>query len=55
MALISGEPRNASVFALTPVRLLRLDVIDFRDLAARQPELLQTIEAENARRGAAPA
>jgi voltage-gated potassium channel len=52
MSLISGEPRNASVFALTPVRLLRLDVVDFRDLAARQPGLLQAIEAENARREA---
>lgn len=49
-ALISGEPRNANVVAVTPTRLLRLDVIDFRDLAARQPELLQTIETESARR-----
>lgn len=49
-SLISGEARNASVFAVTPTRLLRLDVIDFRDLAARQPELLQVIETENAQR-----
>jgi voltage-gated potassium channel len=52
-ALITGEPRNASVFAATPARLLRLDVSDFRGLAARQPELLEIIEAENARRAAA--
>jgi voltage-gated potassium channel len=53
-ALISGEPRNASVVALVPTRLLRLDVIDFRGLAAKQPELLQVIEAENARRATPP-
>lgn len=50
MALISGGLRNATVVALGATRLLRLDVIDFRDLAARQPELLELIEAENARR-----
>ena len=54
MALISGGPRNASVFAATPTRLLRLDVVDFRELAARQPDLLKAIEAENARRSAPP-
>jgi voltage-gated potassium channel len=50
MALISGEPRNATVVTLGATRLLRLDVIDFRDLAGRQPELLELIEAENAKR-----
>jgi CRP-like cAMP-binding protein len=50
MALISGGLRNATVVALGATRLLRLDVIDFRELAARQPELLELIEAENARR-----
>jgi voltage-gated potassium channel len=54
MALISGAPRNATVIAVAPTRLLRLDVVDFRELAARQPELLQMIEAENARRTAPP-
>jgi voltage-gated potassium channel len=53
-ALISGEPRNANVVAVVPTRLLRLDVIDFRDLAARQPELLQVIETENLRRSGPP-
>lgn len=53
-ALITGEPRNATVVAVTPTRLLRLDVIDFRDLAARQPELLQVIETEHARRTTPP-
>ncbi len=51
-ALITGEPRNASIVATEPTRLLRLDVSDFRGLAARQPELLAVIEAENARRSA---
>jgi len=51
-ALISAEPRNATVVAMAPTRLLRLDVVDFRELAARQPELLLVIEAENARRSA---
>jgi voltage-gated potassium channel len=51
-ALITGEPRNATVVALTKARLLRLDVTDFRGLAAHQPELLKTVEAEHARRSA---
>ena len=50
MALISGSPRNATVVSRGASRLLRLDVIDFRELAARQPELLELIEAEKARR-----
>jgi voltage-gated potassium channel len=50
MALIAGTPRNATVVAVGDTRLLRLDVTDFRSLAARQPELLEIIEAENARR-----
>lgn len=50
MALITGEPRNATIVALEPSRLLRLDVTDFRGLAANQPELLRTVEAEHARR-----
>lgn len=49
-ALITGEPRNATVVATELTRLLRLDVSDFRGLAARLPELLELIEAENARR-----
>jgi voltage-gated potassium channel len=52
MALVLGSPRNATIVALSPVRLLRLDVVDFRGLAARQPELLRLIEAESARRQA---
>lgn len=50
MALLSGAPRNATVVASGPARLLRLDVVEFRGLAADQPELLKAIEAESARR-----
>jgi voltage-gated potassium channel len=51
-ALITDAPRNATVTAAAPTRLLRLDVVDFRSLAAHQPELLHIIEAEDARRKA---
>jgi voltage-gated potassium channel len=53
-ALITGEARNASVVALSPTRLLRLDLVDFRGLAAEHPELLQVIEAEHTRRANSP-
>jgi voltage-gated potassium channel len=53
-ALITGEPRNATVVAAGPARLLRLDVIEFRELASRQPELLTIIQAEAAHRAAKP-
>jgi voltage-gated potassium channel len=50
MALVKGTPRNATVVAVAPTRLLRLDVVDFHDLAARQPELFKVIETESTRR-----
>ena len=53
-ALITGEPRNATVVAVGPVRLLRLDVIEFRDLASRLPELLAIIRSEDSRRKTGP-
>jgi voltage-gated potassium channel len=52
MALITGEPRVASVVTLQPARLLVLDVADFRALAASRPELSQAIHAEAGRRRA---
>jgi voltage-gated potassium channel len=52
VALVTGGPRNATVMSLGPTRLLRLDVVEFRGLAANQPELLRIIEAESARRSA---
>ncbi len=51
-ALITGEPRNATVVTVGPARLLRLDVIEFRELSGRQPELLGIIQTEAARRKA---
>jgi voltage-gated potassium channel len=53
MALIAGEPRNASVSTLRRTVLLRLDVADFRDLAGDHPELLAVIERGAADRAAA--
>ena len=50
MALISGEPRNATVVTTRSSTLLRLDVADFRQLMARSPELMRVIQAESARR-----
>ena len=50
MALVTGAPRNASIIAAAPTRLLRLDVVEFVALAGRQPELLRIIEAESRRR-----
>jgi CRP-like cAMP-binding protein len=50
MALLTGAARNADVVALTPTPLLRLDVIDFRSLAAKLPDLLRIIGAESAAR-----
>lgn len=52
MALITGDPRNATVVTTKPTTLLRLDVADFRGLAADIPELMETIHQENARRSA---
>jgi voltage-gated potassium channel len=50
MALISGAPRTATVLAQNDCELLELDLADFRDLAARHPELKAAIVAEAERR-----
>jgi voltage-gated potassium channel len=50
MALISGAPRTATVTAATDCELLELDLADFRDLAARHPELTTAIVAEAEKR-----
>jgi voltage-gated potassium channel len=52
MALITGEPRVASVVTVQPTQLLVLDVADFRGLATGRPELSQAIHAEARRRQA---
>src|SRR5437763_10720131 len=46
LALLTGAPRNASVVAATACTLLALDVVDFHELLARQPELARVIHEE---------
>ncbi len=50
LALITGEPRTATVKTVRPTILLELDVADFRELAASRPELLRIVEDEAFRR-----
>jgi voltage-gated potassium channel len=50
IALITGAPRTATVVATQPTMLLVLDLLDFRDLAARRPELTKVISDEADRR-----
>jgi CRP-like cAMP-binding protein len=50
MALITGEPRTATVTAREHSELLALDLADFRELAGRHPELAKAIEKEAAKR-----
>jgi voltage-gated potassium channel len=50
IALITGGPRTASASAAEATQLLVLDIADFRELAARRPELVKAIEAEARRR-----
>lgn len=44
IALVTGEPRTATVTAATAVSLLALHASDFRLLIARSPELAETIK-----------
>jgi voltage-gated potassium channel len=54
VALLTGDPRNATIVAVTQCTLLRLDIVDFRQLLGRQPELARIIrEAADARLEAA--
>ncbi len=55
MSLITGAPRSATVLATRNTKLLILDVADFRDLAARYPELSQAIRDQASTRGQSPA
>jgi voltage-gated potassium channel len=50
IALITGGPRLATVIALRSTVLLALDLADFRDLAAKRPELTKVINEEATRR-----
>ena len=55
VALLTGAPRNATVVATQPCTLLALDVVDFHELLARQPELARIIHEEaQQRHGSAP-
>jgi voltage-gated potassium channel len=45
LALLTGDPRNATVVALRQCTLLRLDIVDFRQLLGRQPDLARIIRA----------
>ena len=45
LALLTGDPRNATIAAVTHCTLLRLDIVDFRQLLGRQPELDRIIRA----------
>jgi voltage-gated potassium channel len=50
VALIQGRRRSADVITRERTRLLKLDIADFRRLAAERPELAKAIEAEAGRR-----
>jgi voltage-gated potassium channel len=50
MALLTGAPRNATVVASQACTLLTLDIVEFRELMARQPDLARTIQEESDRR-----
>ncbi len=47
---MTGDPRNATVVAAQPCTLLALDIVDFHELLARQPELARVIREEARRR-----
>ena len=50
LALLTGEPRNATVVAVHDCKLLVLDIVDFHELLARQPELARVIREEGHKR-----
>ena len=50
VALLTGGPRNATIVATQSCTLLALDIVDFRELLARQPELARIIHEEAERR-----
>jgi voltage-gated potassium channel len=50
LALLTRAPRNATIVARKPCTLLALDIVDFHELLARQPELARAIHEEAARR-----
>jgi voltage-gated potassium channel len=55
VALLTGDPRNATVVATRRSTLLALDIVHFRGLLARQPDLARIIGEAAGRRSGAPA
>jgi voltage-gated potassium channel len=50
VALLTGAPRNATVVAARHCTLLSLDIVDFRELLGRRPDLARVINEEAERR-----
>lgn len=50
IALLTGEPRNATIVAIQPCTLLTLDIVDFRQLLGHQPDLARVVSEEAERR-----
>jgi voltage-gated potassium channel len=50
LALLTGDPRNATIVASRPCTALALDIVDFHELLARQPELARVIREEARKR-----
>jgi voltage-gated potassium channel len=50
LALLTGAPRNAMIVATQACTLLSLDIVDFRQLLGRQPDLARIILEEAKRR-----
>ena len=50
VALVTGGPRNATIVAARQCTLLSLDIVDFRELLGRQPDLARVIHEEAERR-----
>jgi voltage-gated potassium channel len=50
MALLGSNPRSANIATTTLSKLLVLDLVDFRLLMARHPDLVSAIDAEAQRR-----
>ena len=50
IALLTGGPRNATIVTVQPCTLLTLDVVDFRQLLGRQPDLARVVSEEAERR-----
>ncbi len=50
MSLMTGEPRSATVVAMTDMGCYRLDRQDFRDILAHRPQIAEAISSVLARR-----